>query len=85
MSITPDQIKAGVDKNGNLSKVDSMYRLIILAGLRSKQLQRGSEPRIDADPLRRKNTSIALEEIKQGLVGFTVGDRGSVVSTEVAR
>lgn len=75
MSITPDRVKAASQKNGNLAHVDSIYRLIIVAGLRSKQLQRGSHPRIEADPLRRKNTSIALEEIKQGLVYFTIGSQ----------
>lgn len=52
--------------------VDSRYRLIILAALRSKQLLRGAHPRIAADPLKRRNTSIALEEVKQGLVPFTI-------------
>jgi DNA-directed RNA polymerase omega subunit len=51
--------------------IDSRYRLIVVAALRSKQLKRGSLPRIDADPQRRKATSIALEEVKQGLVPFT--------------
>ena len=54
--------------------IDSRYRLIVLAALRSKQLQRGATPRIAADPLKRRNTSIALEEVKQGLVPFTVAD-----------
>lgn len=51
--------------------IDSKFRLIVVAALRSKQLLSGSLPRIDADPLRRRNTSIALEEVKQGLVQFT--------------
>lgn len=52
--------------------VDSRYRLIVIAALRSKQLLRGSLPRIEVDAQRRKNTSIALEEVKRGLVPFTV-------------
>jgi DNA-directed RNA polymerase omega subunit len=52
--------------------VDSRYRLIILAALRSKQLLRGSLPRIEVDAHRRRNTSIAIEEVKRGLVPFTV-------------
>jgi DNA-directed RNA polymerase omega subunit len=52
--------------------IDSRYRLIVVAALRSKQLQRGSLPRIEIDRQRRKNTSIALEEVKRGLVPFTV-------------
>jgi DNA-directed RNA polymerase omega subunit len=52
--------------------VDSRYRLIVVAALRSKQLLRGSLPRIEADPQRHKNTSIALEEVKRGLVPFSI-------------
>jgi len=52
----------------------SRYRLIVVAALRSKQLLQGSLPRIAADPRRRRNTSIALEEVKRGLVHFTVDD-----------
>ena len=51
--------------------IDSRYRLIVVAALRSKQLQRGALPRIAADPLKRRNTSIALEEAKRGLVHFS--------------
>jgi DNA-directed RNA polymerase omega subunit len=55
--------------------IDSKFRLIVVAALRSKQLLSGALPRIDADPLRRRNTSIALEEVKQGLVPFTNGNQ----------
>ena len=51
--------------------IDSRFRLIVVAALRTKQLLHGARPRIDADPLRRRNTSIALEETRQGLVPFT--------------
>ncbi|MFN2533511.1 MAG: DNA-directed RNA polymerase subunit omega [Pyrinomonadaceae bacterium] len=50
----------------------SIFRLIVVAGLRSKQLLRGSTPRIVADPLRKRNTSIALEEVRRGLIKFSV-------------
>ena len=49
---------------------------VIVAGLRTKQLLHGSHPRIEADLGRRRNTSIALEEVKRGLVPFTVIDDG---------
>ena len=52
--------------------IDSRYRLIVVTALRAKQLVRGSHPRIEVDSQRRKNTSIALEEVKRGLVPFTV-------------
>lgn len=54
----------------NWPGVTSRFQLVVLAALRSKQLLRGARPRLDADPLRRRNTSIALEEIKRGLVPF---------------
>ena len=82
MTIAMEPVKLNGEKNGELVQVDSIYRLIILAGLRSKQLLRGSQPRIDADPLRRKNTSIALEEIRQGLVPFTIDNKNALVKTE---
>ena len=53
-------------------EIDSKYRLIILAAKRSKQLQRGARPRIDIDALKHKNTRIALEEVMQGRVNFSV-------------
>jgi DNA-directed RNA polymerase subunit omega len=55
-----------------LPGIDSKYRLIILAAKRSKQLQRGAQPRIDIDPLKHKPTRIALEEVIRGRVRFEV-------------
>ena len=55
-------------------EIDSKYRLIILAAKRSKQLQRGARPRIDIDALKHKNTRIALEEVMQGRVNFSIND-----------
>jgi len=52
--------------------IDAQFRLIIVAAQRSKQLVRGATARIEPDPLRRRNTSIALEEVKRGLVPFTI-------------
>jgi DNA-directed RNA polymerase omega subunit len=60
-----------VSAEGQRQGVDSVYRLIVVAALRNKQLTRGAPPRIEADPRRRRNTTIALEEVKRGLVPFT--------------
>ena len=49
----------------------SRFQLVLLAGRRSKQLLQGAQPRIPADPRKRRNTSIALEELRRGLVPFT--------------
>ena len=50
--------------------VDSRFRLVMVAAQRSKQLLRGARPRIDADPRRSRHTTIALEEVKLGLISF---------------
>jgi DNA-directed RNA polymerase omega subunit len=69
-------------QNGTWPGIDSRFRLVILAGLRSKQLLRGSTPRIEGDPLRRKNTSIALEELKFGLITWAQPDEAVVAPVE---
>lgn len=56
----------------NSPEVDSKYRLIILAAKRSKQLQRGAQPRIEIDPQKHKPTRIALEEVIRGRVHFSI-------------
>ncbi len=44
-------------------EIDSKYRKIILAAQRSKQLQRGANPRVDMDPRKSKSTRIAMKEL----------------------
>ena len=68
----------GVASEGTWPGIDSRFRLIVIAGLRTKQLLHGSKPRIEADRSRRRNTSIALEEVKRGLVDFTVVEKPAV-------
>lgn len=51
-------------------EIDSKYRMILLAAQRSKQLQRGANPRVNADIKKTKPTRIALEEIKQKKIHF---------------
>jgi len=63
--------------------IDAHFRLIIVAAKRSKQLVRGATARIEPDPLRRRNTSIALEEVKRGLVPFTIFDPDQVAEQVV--
>jgi DNA-directed RNA polymerase omega subunit len=49
----------------------SRFRVVVVAALRVKQLRRGSKPRIEPDHEKHKDTSIALEEIRRGLITFT--------------
>lgn len=54
--------------------IDSKYRMIILAAQRSKQLQRGANVRVDADPRKTKPTRIAMKEFEQRKVNFSFTD-----------
>ena len=49
----------------------SRFRAIVVAALRAKQLRRGSRPRIELDDKKHKDTSIAMEEVRRGLIKFT--------------
>jgi DNA-directed RNA polymerase omega subunit len=52
-------------------EVISRFRAVIVAGLRVKQLRRGSKPRIELDGKKHKDTCIAMEEVSRGLISFT--------------
>ena len=85
MSETDKTTKSGfghVSHDDEWPGIDSKYRLIVIAALRSKQLLHGSVPRIEADPRRHRNTSIALEEVKRGLVPFTISDEAPKTNGE---
>jgi DNA-directed RNA polymerase omega subunit len=58
------------EETKEIPEIDSKYRLILIAAQRSKQLQKGAHPRVEADTRKTKPTRIALEEIKKGKVGF---------------
>jgi len=64
--------------NADLRSIDSIYRMIVVAGLRSKQLVRGATPKILPDPDCRRNISIALEEARRGLIHYTVRKKDDV-------
>ena len=49
----------------------SRFRVVIVAALRAKQLRRGSTPRIEMDDKKHKDTTIAMEEVRRGLITFT--------------
>lgn len=70
----PEEGLENVIEDTDTPEIDSKYRLIILAAKRSKQLQRGAQPRIEIDPIKHKPTRIALEEVMRGKVHFSVKD-----------
>jgi DNA-directed RNA polymerase omega subunit len=71
MTETDEYTKGLSDEtNGKPSRSISSFHLIVLAALRNKQLLRGAKPRIEVNPLKRRSTSIAMEEVRLGLVSF---------------
>ena len=52
--------------------IDSKYRFVILSALRARQIQGGSAPMVEENG--RKPTTVAQDELVQGLVEFTVAD-----------
>ncbi len=68
-----EQLVEETDKEPRVNPaIDSKYRKIILAAQRSKQLQRGANPRVDMDPRKSKSTRIAMKEIDEGKVDFEI-------------
>ena len=53
------------------TRATSRFREVVLAGLRAKQLLRGAKPRIEPHPDKHKNTTIAVEEVRRGLIFYT--------------
>lgn len=60
------------DDNKEVPAIDSKYRMIILAAQRSKQLQRGATPRVDADLRKQKPTRVAMREIAKQKIDFDI-------------
>jgi len=57
-------------KPSETTENDSKYRKIILAAQRSKQIQRGANPRVDMDPRKSKSTRIAMKELDEGKIEY---------------
>ena len=51
------------------TQIDSKYRLVVLAAMRSKQLQKGAPARVQTR--HHKPTRVALEEVQSGLVEYS--------------
>ena len=54
----------------SLEKVDTVYRLVILASKRAKHLDNGSPPLVETSA--KKSTLIALDEIAAGKVEYEI-------------
>jgi DNA-directed RNA polymerase subunit omega len=64
-----------------MDKVDSKYRLVIIAAKRSRQLNQGTTPLVQ--PKGHKPTYIALEEMGAGKVEYTMKSLEEVTKTGV--
>lgn len=53
---------------------ESRFESVIVAAKRCKQLNNGAKPRITANLWKRKNTSVAIEEVRDGLIVFTTAE-----------
>ena len=69
-----DELEAEAEEIIDPPEIDSKYRMIILAAQRSKQLQRGADPRVEMDMRKFKPTRIALREIAERKVNFSFVD-----------
>lgn len=58
-----------------LGRCNSIYKLVVIASKRAKELSEGSPKFIETDS--KKATSIALEEIRQGKVVYEPEDEAS--------
>lgn len=57
-----------------LQKVPNRYLLVVLSAKRARQLNRGASPQIESK--RKKASSLALEEVADGKVGYRLKDEG---------
>jgi DNA-directed RNA polymerase subunit K/omega len=53
-----------------MPRTGSIFQNIVYACLRQKQLSQGANSRIIADSVKHKNTTIAVEEVRQDLITF---------------
>lgn len=60
-------------KEAKVFSIDSKYRKILIAAKRSKQIQKGAQPRVNL--ANSKATRVALEEVERGLINYEIIDK----------
>jgi DNA-directed RNA polymerase subunit omega len=63
-----------ISKDKLEEKANSVYRLVLVAAERTKQLAKGSKPLVKTNA--KKATTVALEEILEGKVKYENGKTG---------
>jgi len=64
-------------------KIDGTYRLVIAAVMRAKDLSQGALPKISSKA--QKITTLAIEEVSSGTVGFLTGKEAIKARQEVKK
>lgn len=67
-----DNLEETTKKPSETTENDSKYRKIILAAQRSKQIQRGADPRVNMDLRKSKSTRIAMKELDEGKIEYEI-------------
>lgn len=62
------------------AKIDTRYRLVIIAAQRARQMMQGSKPQITSKFT--KESTIALDEVLQGKTEFVTGKEAKVAMKE---
>ena len=66
-----------------LKRCGSMYKLVILAAKRAKEIAEGAPPLVEMD--HKKVTSVALEEIRQGKVYYKGVESAATAGTKKSK
>ncbi len=64
-------------------KIGSKYRMIVLAGQRVAQLQKGAQPRVTPFE-KEKNTRVATREVMQGKVAYSKISEEEIAASKLA-
>ena len=77
-----DRSRKPLELDNVLEQYDSKFRFVLLASSRAEQLVRGARPKLEGSS--RKSTRIAMEELKEGMVGWGYGPAPGSELTEAA-
>ena len=75
---TEELVEGAEKQEREIPEIDSKYRKIILAAQRSKQLQRGANPRVEMDIRKSKPTRIAMREIEEKKIDFEITQQSTL-------
>lgn len=67
----------------DLERIDSRYRLVIVASQRARQLMEGNHPRVSTRY--KKATTVALEEFLEDQLEFYTGEKARTAQREARR